>query len=310
LEVAKAQSQAAKEQWNMVEQGARKEDIQAMEAQVEQAEAAFKLAQRQADKLTWQKDITMAEAQVKQARAAMESAEIMVQAKSWEAEITATETQLTQAKVMRDLARKQLANAFIKSPIRGTVSIRHLDEGSMANPAVPLFELVDMAEVHANVDVLESDLSSIHSGDVAWIHVAALNEPVKSSVASVSPTVDEVSRTAQVKITVDNPLSPIGKERLLKPGMFAQVFIPVNVRPAAVLLPRSAVIEDETNSEKYVFVVNSGKSRKTSVEYGLTEGNLVEIVRGLDAGTPVVIAGQQNLSDGDFVQIVKIIESL
>jgi multidrug efflux pump subunit AcrA (membrane-fusion protein) len=92
--------------------------------------------------------------------------------------------------------------------------------------------------------------------------------------------------------------------------MFAQVFIPVNVRSTAVLLPRGAVIEDETNSEKYVFVVNSGKSRKTSVEYGLTEGNLVEIVRGLDAGTPVVIAGQQNLSDGDFVQVVKVIESL
>jgi len=89
LEVAKAQSQAAREQWNMVEEGAREEDIQAMEAQVKQAEAAFKLAQKQAEKQTWQKDIAMAEAQAQQARAAMESAEGLVKAKSWEAEITA-----------------------------------------------------------------------------------------------------------------------------------------------------------------------------------------------------------------------------
>jgi cobalt-zinc-cadmium efflux system membrane fusion protein len=205
---------------------------------------------------------------------------------------------------MRDLARKQLANAYIKSPIKGIVSRRHLDEGSMVNPAAPLFELVDMDEVHAHVDVLESDLSKIHLGDVAWIHVSALDEPVESCVTSISPTVDEISRTAQVEITVKNP------EYMLKPGMFAQVLIPTDVRSAAVLLPRSAVIEDEANSEKYVFVADSGKSRKTVVEYGLTEGNLVEIVKGLDAGTPVVIAGQQNLSDGAFIQIVKVIENL
>ena len=284
----------------MVEEGAREEDIQAMEAQVRQAEAAFKLAQKQIEKQTWQKDIAMAKAQAEQTRAALESAETLVHARSWEAEITAAETQLIQARVMRDLARKQLANAYIKAPIRGIVSLRHLDEGSMVNPAAPIFELVDMDAVHARVDVLESDLSKINLGDVAWIHVGALDEPVESLVTSISPTVDEVSRTAQVEITVDNP------EHLLKPGMFAQVFIPTAVRSAAVLLPRSAVIEDEANSERYIFVVDSGKSRKTPVEYGLTEGNLVEITNGLDAGIPVVIAGQQNLNDGDFVQIVKV----
>ena len=304
LEVAKAQSQTAKEQWNMVEEGAREEDIRAMEAQVKQAEAAFKLAQKQAEKQTWQKDITMAEAQAKQARAALESAETLVKAKSWEAEITVAETQLIQTRVMCDLARKQLADAYIKAPIKGIVSIRHLDEGSMVNSAAPLFEIVDMDVVHANVDVLESDLSKIHLRDVAWIHVAALTESVKSLVTSISPTVDEMSRTAQMEITVENP------EHLLKPGMFAQVFIPTDVHSATVLLPRSAVVEDEANSERYVFVADSGRSRKTPVQYGLTEGSLVEIVEGLDAGTPVVIAGQQNLSDGDFIQIVNVVENL
>ena len=302
LEVAKAQSQAAQQQWDMVEKGAREEDIQAMEAQVKQAEAGFKLARAQAEKQTWQKDIAMAEAQVEQARAALESAEALVTAKSWKAEITVAETQLIQAKVMRDLAHKQLADASIKAPIKGIVSIRHLDEGSMVNPAVPLFEIVDMDMVHANVDVMESDLSKFSLEDAAWIQVVALDAPVEGHVTSISPTVNEMSRTAQVEITVKNP------EHLLKPGMFAQVSIPIDVRSAAVLLPRSAVIEDEANRERYVFVVDSGRSRKTPVEYGLTEGSLVEIVKGLDAGAQVIISGPQTLHDGDFVQIVKVIE--
>ena len=239
-----------------------------------------------------------------QARAALESVEMLVKAKSWEAEITVAKTQLVQAEVARDLALKQLANASIKSPIKGVLSTRHLDEGSMVNPAVSVFEIVDVDEVQANVDVLESDLGKIHIGDVAWVHVNALDSPVESRVTSISPTVDEITRTAQVEVTVDNTL------RLLKPGMFAQVFIPTDVRPAAVLLPRSAVIEDEATDSRYVFVADSGKSRKILVEYGLTEGSIVEISEGLDAGAPVIIAGQQNLTGGDFVQIVKVIKSL
>jgi len=304
LEVAKAQSQAAQQQWKLVDKGAREEDIQAMEAQVKQAEAVFKLAKAQSEKQTWQKDITMAEALVKQARAALESAGALVKAKSWEAEITAAKTQLIQAKVMRDLARKRLANASIKAHIQGIVAVRHLDEGSMANPAVPLFELVDMDVVYANVDVMESDLRKIHLKDVAWINVGVVDAPLQGRVASISPMVDEMSRTAQVDITIENP------EHLLKPGMFAQVFIPTDVRSATVLLPRNAVIEDEANGMKYVFIADAGRSRKKLVEYGLTEGTLVEIVKGLDAGAPVIISGQQNLHHGDFVQVVKVVEKL
>ena len=304
LEVAQAQFKAAQQQQKMVEEGAREEDIQAMEAQVKQAEAGFKLAKAQAEKQTWQKDIEMAAAQVKQARAALESAEKLVQAKSWEAEITIAQTQLIQAKVMRDLARKRLADASVKAHIRGIVAVRHADEGSMANPAMPLFELVDMDVVHANVDVMESDLRQIHLKDVAWIHVSALDAPVQGQITSISPTLDEMSRTAQMEVTVENP------KHLLKPGMFAQVFISTDVRSEAVLLPRSAVINDKEGGEQYIFVVDAGKSRRKPVQYGLSEGSLVEIVKGLAAGIPVVISGHQNLNDGDYVQIVKVIEEL
>jgi len=304
LEVAQAQFKAAQQQQKMVEDGAREEDIQAMEAQVKQAEAGFKLAKAQAEKQIWQKDIEMADAQVKQARAALESAEKMVQAKSWEAEITVAQTQLIQARVMRDLARKRLADASVKAPIQGIVAVRHSDEGSMANPAAPLFELVDMDVVCANVDVLEADLRKVQLKDVAWVSVSASDSPLQGRVTSISPTVDERTRTAQIEVTVENP------KHSLKPGMFAQVFIPTDVRSETVLLPRSTVIKDEENGGKYVFVVDAGRSRKKPVQYGLSEGNLVEIVKGLDAGIQVVISGHQNLNDGDFVKVVKVIEGM
>jgi len=304
LNVAKEQLNAAQQQWKLVEKGAQKEDIEAMEAQVKQAEAGLKLARVQAEKQTWQKDIAMAEAQVEQARAALESAESLVKAKSWEAEIAATQTALTQAKVMRNLAKKHLADAFVKAPISGVISRRYLDKGNMAAPAAPLFELVDMDVVHADVSILEGDLAQVSVGDVAWVHLKALASPVQGRVTSISPTIDKMSRTAQVEISIENP------KHLLKPGMFASVRIPTKVRPNAILLPRTAVVEGTTDGQKYIFVVKAGKVTKKPVVLGMMEGNIVEIIEGLQAGAKVVSTGQKNLHQGDFVQVVKVIGKL
>jgi len=304
LSVANAQLNAAQQQWKLVEKGAQKEDIEAMEAQVKQAEAGLKLARVQAEKQTWQKDIAMAEAQVEQARAGQESAEALVKAKSWEAEIAAAKAALTQAKVMRDLAQKHRADAFVKAPIGGVISHRYLDNGNMAAPAAPLFELVDMDMVHAEVSVLEADLAQISVGDVGWIHVKALTSHIQGRVTSISPTIDKMSRTAQMEISIKNP------EHLLKPGMFARVLLPTEVRSNVIVLPRAAVVEDATSGRKYVFVVEAGKVVKKPVALGMMEGNIVEITDGLEPGAKVVSAGQKNLHQGDFVQIVKFIEKL
>ena len=64
LDVANAQYEVAHEQRRLIENGAREEDIQAMEAQVAQAEAALKLAYVQVDTKTWEKDKALAESQV------------------------------------------------------------------------------------------------------------------------------------------------------------------------------------------------------------------------------------------------------
>ncbi|MBD3183799.1 efflux RND transporter periplasmic adaptor subunit [Candidatus Poribacteria bacterium] len=304
LKVAEAQYEAALQQLKMVENGAREEDINAMDAQIKQAEAVFALAKKQVEKQTWKKDITMAEAQVKQANAGLESAETLVEAKSWEAEIIASETQFTQARVMRDLAKKQLSDAYIKTPVGGIISVRHLDMGNMANPAAPLFEIVDMDVVHANVELTESDLDKVKEGNPAWVHIKSMKEPIQSKITSISPVVDKMSRTVEIEITIDNP------QHLIKPGVFAKVFIPTDVRSTTVVLPRSVVVENESNGDKYVFVVESGKTQKVFVEYGLIQGSMVEITSGLKGGEQVVYSGQQNLNDGDMVYVVDVIKEL
>ena len=121
LDIAQAQYDIAVQQMTLIEKGAREEDIEAMKAQVKQAEAALHLARAQAETKTWEKDIALAESQVEAASATLKSAEALEAAKSWAAEITHARTAATQAKAALDLAKRMVADATITAPIAGVV---------------------------------------------------------------------------------------------------------------------------------------------------------------------------------------------
>ena len=119
LDIAIAQHKIATEQLQLIDNGARVEDIQAMEAQVEQAEASLRLVETQAETKTWEKDIELARSQVETARAGLTTAEALETARSWEAEITSAKTARTQAHVALELAKKRLKDATILRPYFG-----------------------------------------------------------------------------------------------------------------------------------------------------------------------------------------------
>ncbi|MFC1715961.1 efflux RND transporter periplasmic adaptor subunit [Candidatus Poribacteria bacterium] len=302
--VAEAQYEAASQQLKLVETGARDEDILAMESQVKQAESALELSKSMTETRSWEQDIEMAQAGYNQAKAGMETAQSLEKARSWEAEITATETGLKQAQAALELSREMLDKATITAPISGIVSQRFLDEGAMAAPAVPLFTIVDMDQVKAVVDITEADISKISSDKTAYVSVESLpGEKLEGQITMISPTVKPMSRTVSVEIVVDNA------SHKLKPGMFARVSIPVEIRENAVVVGRSAVVEDRISGGKYLFVVgDNNTSSKRKVETGIVESNRIEVLSGVQAGEKVVVSGQHFLKDGDQVRVSKALE--
>ena len=302
LEIAQAQYDMAVEQRNLIEKGAREEDIDAMKAQVRQAKAALKLVRTQAETKTWEKDIALAESQVQAAQAALRAAEALAVAKSWEAEIIAAEANVTQAQAALGLAKRMVADATVTAPITGVVSRRSLDLGGKASPLAPLFELVDIATVKAVVSVLESDLSKLELKDTAQIQVDALAQSIEGEISLISPILERAKRAAKVEIMIDN------SEMDLKPGMFAKVTIPVEVHDNVILIPRSAVIEDGQQDSGTVFVVEYGKSKRREVALGLSQENVIEISKGLAEGELVVAAGGHSLKDDEEVTAMKPVE--
>jgi RND family efflux transporter MFP subunit len=300
---AKAQYDGAVEQLSLVEEGARTEDIVAVEAQVRQAEASRDLAKLAVDTKDWEKKIALAESQVGQAEAGFLSAKALEDTRSWEHEIEIARTQVAQAQEGHNLAKKRLDDATITSPIDGTVAVRSMDVGDYAQTpsspsGKPLFTIVHMDVVKAVFTIPEGDLDKFSTGGAVLISIASGNEDITGEVNFISPVVNPEDRTVTVKATIPNP------DHELRPGMFIEVRVKTSERTNALLLPRSAVL-DTRNDSGYVFIAENGKASQRKVRIGMVWGDRAEIIEGISDSDTVIVNGQRGLQDGTTISVVK-----
>ncbi len=177
----------------------------------------------------------------------------------------------------------------VRAPFAGTILERSLSIGEQAQPGDKLLLLADTSRVWV--------ITSIYEREVAAVLKAQQQAPVQATVTvsaypdatfaghveQVSGTLDEATRTASVRVVVDNPAN------LLRAGMFARVELLIPGSAGSVALPEQAVLSDEGRS--FVFLRLEGPYFiRRPVQTGQTLDGWVE-VSGIDAGAEVVTRG-------------------
>ena len=200
------------------------------------------------------------------------------------------------ARAAYDLTALQLSYTDIRAPIDGVVAERFVKAGNTLNPNDKLFRIADLSPLVAHVHVPESELRKLRAGQVASVQVDAAGGAFQSIIQRISPVVDSNTGTFKVTLELRDPANR------LKPGMFARIDIVHERRTDVVRIARSALLEDDGNQR--VFVVQGGKAVSRPVTIGLTNGPLVEVLSGVNAGDPVVVVGQGTLKDGSPVRVV------
>ncbi|MCO6456342.1 MAG: efflux RND transporter periplasmic adaptor subunit [Pirellulaceae bacterium] len=266
------------------------------------AEAALRVAQaqlaaRQA-RLSFARNTTQRQAEL--ATTGATSAQELDQAQS-ELAVAQAEVQLEEARVAQaasEVERNRLAvqQARLQAPFEGYVAQRLVEVGALANPDDPLLRIVDLARVRTTVSVVEQDYERLRVGQDAEVSVDAFPDEVfRGTVARIAPVLDPDTRTAVVHVEVDNP-------RLrLKPGMHARVSIVSQVRPRSPAVPASALLEHAEQPSVFVVAGDPPRVELRPVQIGLTDGDYVEVLSGLDAEACVVTLGSNLLQDGQAV---------
>ncbi len=310
VQQAEANLQAARAQLRLLEQGARSEERAQTEAALAQAKAGYDTARDSLARMeTLYQDGAVSKAQLDAARLQHDVAKAqydaavqqqrLVQTGARPEQIEMARAQVRQAEAALAFARLQADNVVITSPLSGTVTHRYVDPGDLASPMPGQGQLVTVAQVdavYAVFEVSETDLGRLRVGQAA--SVAADAYPGRSfagTLREVAPAANPLTRSFRVKIVVDNP------DHALKPGMFARGDIMVAQVSDALVIPRDAVLT--ANGKSMVFVVEDGKAKAREVRLGQISGAVVQILSGLAAGEPVVVAGLDQVTDGTAVSV-------
>ena len=264
------------EEGDTVKKGAliAKVDVSSLEAALDQAQAAFDLAD----------DVY---------RRRVELYEKKLIAKE-ELERSRTERSVAEGDLKR--ARVEHRRGFTYAPIGGVVNHLFVDQGEFIGRGDPLADIVNVDRIEVNVDVPEMDVRYLERGQDAMVRIDAFPEGrIPGKVSFVAYKAEPATKTFLVKVVIPNP------DRRIRPGMIARAAFLRRVIPDALRVPLFALVDK--SGERILYVEEEGVVHARTVSIGVIEGDRVQIAEGLEPGDHVIVKGQKEVEEGMKVEV-------
>jgi cobalt-zinc-cadmium efflux system membrane fusion protein len=174
----------------------------------------------------------------------------------------------------------------LRSPIRGRVVLAKASQGQTVEPSETLFEVADLSKVWVELMVFERDLDRIRAGDaVEILPAAARGAVVQGTIAYVSELVDPTTRSAVIRVEVDN------REGWLRPGQSTSARIQSHSLTARTLTIPKAALTFVDGKPTALVLVAPGLVEARPVDIGADDGERVAIHQGLRTGDSVITEG-------------------
>ncbi|WP_462250172.1 efflux RND transporter periplasmic adaptor subunit [Ekhidna sp.] len=234
------------------------------------------------------------------------------QKRLWEQEI-GSEIQYLQAKTNYesqkaavDQIESQLNKYSIRAPFAGIVDDVVKDQGTVVSPGGPgseVFRVINLSNMYIETAVPESYITSVTKGKQVKVFFPILNESMESYIKETGNFINPNNRSFTVEIPVTN------KSGNVKPNLTARVHINDYEKEGALLIPQSAISEN-SEGEQYAYMVtniskdNVAFAKKTIITTGKTQGDVIEVLSGIQNGQSIIIEGARSVKDGQEVKIL------
>lgn len=261
----------------------------------QQVRAGQPLVQIDRDRAALQ--VAQADAQVRKLEANYRRASQLVEQKMVSVnDVEQLRYDLENARASLRLARLEQSYGTVTAPISGVVSARNIKTGNLVQINTPIFTIVDNSRLEATLNAPEREIETLKAGQTVLLSVDALpGKTFEGRIDRVSPVVDSGSGTFRVICAFDGG-------GLLQPGMFGRIRIEYDQRANALVIPRTALLED--GNAAAVYTIKGDKAARVALKLGYVDGEWVEVREGLGEGDPVVVAGKAALREGSAVQVI------
>ena len=206
-------------------------------------------------------------------------------------------SKVEQAKAQLAIAKKNVADCRLLSPVSGIVGRRMLSAGETTSPSQAVVTIVDVNSVKVKVSVPESEIGSIQGDTRSAIRVDAIDRTYEGGRIEKGVLADAMTHTYDIRIQVAN------HDRRLLPGMVASVQL-ANRSAGMVkcLTVPITSIQRRGDGSLFIWTIDDSQlAHRTPVTIGSTEGNRVVVIDGLEDGQRIVTEGYQKLSEGSHV---------
>ncbi len=216
-------------------------------------------------------------------------------------DIVANKSGLSQAKEAYERAKMNVGWTAIRAPFSGYVADCDLTIGKQLQAGNVVCRVVDLSNLLADVEVVESEAGKVAVGQKAEITVASI--PGTSFAAQVlmrNPTIDTKTKTLKVTVQILN--TPMTKKSLI-PGMYATVKIQTETFANRLIVPKAALLVRDQRA--LVFVAQGGLAKWHYVDVGEENEQYIAIRSGIEAGDTVIVDGHYTLAHDAKIRVTK-----
>lgn len=225
-----------------------------------------------------------------------------------------SDAEVLAAKAALDRAKLDLEWTRIVAPRGGEISRNYVDVGNLVvggaggatllsnirsvDPIRCYFDIDERSMLQIQKSMRENNVRDHSQGARASVFMGlAIDEgyPHAGVVDFVDNTVDVNTGTLRLRAVFPNP------EKILQPGLFARIRIPISASRRALLIAERALGTDQ--GQRFVLVVGADNTAQyRSVKIGRFEGGLREVIDGVQATDWVIVNGIRRARPGAPVQ--------
>ncbi len=299
-----------------MQKGARDEDLHALEAAVDAAEATLKYVELEYERMEElvqenaisqsQFDSIVSERQAAQSalRAAKEELKKGEEGARPE-DIEAMQAEIGALEAKLSLAKSSLQDIELRAPFDGLVTRRYVENHEFVPPSKPVLSMHDISQLEIDVHLPESELVRRDLSESFPVKVQFFStgdEVFEAKKTEIDTDADPETQTYLVTFSMPAP-----QKTNILPGMSAEVIVPSLKEEArsALVVPAGSVISDYTKRD-FVWVVSPESTRveKRMILKGrLTDEDEYIVHRGLKEGEQVVVEGAQRIVAGMPIEI-------
>ena len=307
LASVRAAEQRASAALDKLENGPRKEELEAARQNARQSSAiARSLRAKLEALLPLHENGDVSDVEYGQVHAQVEAAEAessavgarvrLLEAGTRPEDIAAAEAELAAAQAEVAAAELSVEFCAVKSPIDGVVAELSARSGASVSPSNMLASVVDTSELFVRVRIPSARFAHVGCGAPADVWIGSDgNAAIRGSVARLSPLADAASGAVDASVSVSN------NDNAFCPGLSCRVRIWLPELANTLVIPVAAVAD--RNGSVVVTVIRDNKAYEQPVQLGVTTRDYAQVLDGLTSGDVVATEGGYGLPEACPVQV-------